>query len=169
MGANLTLSLPILFLAATLNASLVPQIRFLGGGPDLVLLLVLSWSVQAELDEGITWAFVGGILQDLLSAAPTGLSTLGMLPMVFGMYFLRRQLYRVGFVWILVFAFAGTFVKEVILSIGMAFAGFSANVIDLFSYVILPSAIYNAVAVVVVYGVVRWIRARFRRDPRVFR
>ncbi|HRF94610.1 MAG TPA: rod shape-determining protein MreD, partial [Aggregatilineales bacterium] len=61
------LSFPILIVAAILQATFMPQIRLLGGSPDLVFLVVLAWSINAELDSSVLWAFVGGISLDLLS------------------------------------------------------------------------------------------------------
>ena len=60
------LSIPLLGVAAALQASLMPQIRLLGGEPDLVFLLVIAWAINRELEDGVIWAFVGGILLDLL-------------------------------------------------------------------------------------------------------
>lgn len=167
MGATLSISFPLLFLAVVAQSSLVPQVRVLGGGPDLVLLLVLTWASDAELDESLVWAFVGGIMQDLLSAAPTGASTLGMIPTVAAIYLLKSQLYRVGPFLMLLVLFAGTFVKEAVLWLVMALAGYNGDPFALVPYVVLPSAVYNAVAGLPAYFIVRWIQRRFRRG-RVF-
>ncbi|MEO1441171.1 MAG: rod shape-determining protein MreD, partial [Chloroflexota bacterium] len=108
MGAYLFTSLPILILASAAQASVVPQIRILGGGPDLVFLAVLSWSVNSEFDESLTWALVGGILQDLLSAAPTGTSALGLIVVVFIVHLLNQGLYRVGLPLLTLLVVTGT-------------------------------------------------------------
>jgi len=167
MGATLSLALPILFLAAVLQSSFVPQVRVFGGAPDLVFLIVLSWAVDRDLDEGLVWAFVGGILQDLLSAAPTGASTLGMIPMLFVIYLLNRQVYSVGLLTIPVLFFAGTFVKEGVLAVVMAIAGYASNPVNLVSYVILPTALYNVAVGFLVFGLVRWMQRRLRPTTRV--
>lgn len=169
MGAYISVSLPILLLAAAMQSSIVPQIRVLGGGPDFVFLAVLSWSIHADLDEGITWAFVGGILQDLLSAAPTGASVLGMLLMVFVVYGLNRQLYRVGLLLLAVLAFGGTFVEETTLALVLALTGLGSDYLLQFSYVMIPTAFYNLALIWIVYAVLRPLQRRIKREPRVFR
>src|SRR5258708_19621642 len=49
-----------------------------GGGPDLILMVVLSWMMLAGLEEGLIWAIVGGILQDLVTGVPTGTTALAL-------------------------------------------------------------------------------------------
>ena len=112
MGSSL--SLPILALAAVLQASIIPQFSILGGRPDLVFLLVISWALNAPLEQGIIWAFVGGILQDLMSAAPTGTSVVGMVLIVFILDIFRQQVYRVGVLTILWVTLVGTVVQQIL-------------------------------------------------------
>ena len=40
--------LPLLALAAVLQATLLPQVRLFGGTVDLVLLLTLNWTLVGE-------------------------------------------------------------------------------------------------------------------------
>ncbi|MEL6216549.1 MAG: rod shape-determining protein MreD, partial [Pseudomonadota bacterium] len=114
MGAYITASLPIMFVAVVLQSSFIYQVRVLGGMPDLVLLLTLCWSFDRDLDEGLVWAFVGGILADLQSAAPTGTTTLALIPALIVIYGLNRQLYRINYLLALGVIFGGTVVKELV-------------------------------------------------------
>ncbi|MDN4552600.1 rod shape-determining protein MreD, partial [Salmonella enterica] len=66
------LSIPILLIAAILQSTVVPQFRLGGGGPDLIMMAVLSWILLSNAEEGAFWAVVGGIIQDLISGLPTG-------------------------------------------------------------------------------------------------
>lgn len=168
MGTQLSLSLPILIVAAALQSSLVPQIRVLGGGPDFVLLIVLSWAANSDFDEALTWAFVGGIAQDLLSVAPTGTSTIGLLPLLFATHLLNRQLYRVGFLLLALLIVSGTIFKETVFATVSALAGYPVDYIAMFSYVILPSIVYNLALLAPTYWFVRRVQKIFQRTPRVF-
>ena len=42
----------------------------MGARPNLMLLVVLIWAMVRGLDEGVVWAFVGGLIVDLLSGGP---------------------------------------------------------------------------------------------------
>jgi rod shape-determining protein MreD len=153
------LSVPILVLAAAVQSTFAPQIQILGGRPDLVFLLVFSWSVNAKLDESVTWAFVGGIAQDLLSALPTGTSTLGMIPVVFFIGSLNRQLYNVGLVLLIGLVIVGTLIKEFVQIGVLLLTGHSVGLVEI-GYVVFPTILYNLVFIWPIYWFVRRVQRR---------
>jgi rod shape-determining protein MreD len=169
MGAYLSLSIPVLILAAAVQSSFAPQIRVLGGSPDFVFLVVLSWSVGSEFPESLTWAFVGGIIQDLLSAAPLGASALGLINVVFIVHLLNRGMYNIGFLLLAVLVIAGSVLKEMLFALVMAIVGFPNDFQILLSYVVFPTAVYNLAVFAPVYVVIRQIHRRTRPQSRVFR
>jgi rod shape-determining protein MreD len=64
----------VLVLGALVQATILSPI--LGAGrPDLVLLLVLSWSILRGSAEGTIGGIAGGLALDLLSGVPFGLHT----------------------------------------------------------------------------------------------
>ncbi len=168
MGLHLSLSLPILILAAAIQSSFIPQIRILGGSPDLVLLTVLCWSIDSELDEALTWAFVGGIVQDLMSAAPLGTSALGLVLIVFMVWRLSQGVFRVGPLLLTALVVAGTVIHQTVFALVLAVVGLPGNFLNLFSYVIVPSAVYNLAVVAFVYLIVRQLQKRLRPKNRTF-
>ncbi len=157
-------SFPLIALAAVLQATLIPQIRILGGQPDLVFLLVLAWSINGRLEQGAAWAFAGGITQDLLSAAPTGASVLGMLLVVFGIEQIKGQVFRIGFVIIVGLVIAGTVIQKVAFMIVAALSGFTIYPIENFTYIILPTIAYNLVFIWPIYWMIRRIQGRARGE-----
>ena len=59
--------LPLLAFAAVLQATVLSLLRPFGGTVDVVLLLVLSWTLVGEWPGGPLWALIGGLCLDLLS------------------------------------------------------------------------------------------------------
>ncbi len=161
------LSLPILALAAMAQTTFMPQIRILGGAPDLVFLLVLAWSINAPLETGVAWAFAGGLLQDLLSASPTGASAVGMILMVFGISQINRQVYGIGLAVLVGLVLVGTLLQQVMLMIILALSGFTIYPIENFTYVVVPTMAYNLVFIFPIYWIVRRVQKRYIRDGRV--
>lgn len=160
------LSLPILAVAAALQASLMPQIRLLGGSPDLTFLLVLSWSINADLDESVVWAFAGGIMQDLLSAAPTGLSVVGLLLTVFAVSGLGQQFYRIGFMMLVGLVLAGTLVQQIVTMLLLTVSGFTVDWATSLAYVTAPTIFYNLALIWPTYWFVRRLQRQISRDDR---
>lgn len=155
-----TLSLPILLLAVVLQTTLVPQVRLWDGGPDLIFLCVLAWSVHAPLEEGVTWALVGGIMQDLMSVAPVGMSSFGLIIVVFTVNNLARRVHGVGVILLLGLTLAGTFFQQMLVWIWLAIWGFRMDLLDDFGFVIVPTIIYNAALILPVYVVLRFVQRR---------
>ena len=75
---SLYFGIPILLVGAVLQSVWLNKIRILGGRPDLVLLLVITWAIIRGLNEGTLWGFIGGIFCDLLSGGPFGLWTVSL-------------------------------------------------------------------------------------------
>lgn len=150
------LGVPLLLLAAMLQVSIVPQLpRVLGGEPNLVFLLVLSYAARATIEEGAAWAFLGGIVHDLVTSVPTGSTTFGLLLLVITIDRLRAQLFNVGFLTVIVLGVAGSLLLSIL---GVAFtilSGFNVRIFDLITYQVLPSAVYNFVLIGPVYLLMR--------------
>lgn len=146
---------PLLILAAVLQVTFVPQIRVLNGEPDLIFLLVLAYALRAPLEEGVTWAFVGGILADLLSAAPTGMTALGLVLLVFATDRLRRQVAGVGFLTIIAVTLVGTLLVKVVTFIVLLLIGYGLSPFEALISNVVPTMAYNLILIFPIYLFVR--------------
>lgn len=70
---------PLLTGVALIQTTFLARVDVLGGRPNLMLLVVLVWTVIRGIDEGLIWAFVGGLLLDLLSGGPLAGMALALL------------------------------------------------------------------------------------------
>ncbi len=158
---------PLIALAVVLQATIIPQIRILGGQPDLVFLLVLSWSINGRLEQNVVWSFVGGVAQDLLSAAPVGASALGLILLVFAIDQIKQQVYHVGFLLIVGLVIFGTILQKVVFLIVIAIVGFTVAPVDTFTYVILPTIAYNLIFIWPIYWLIRRIQRRRTQEQHI--
>ncbi len=154
------LSLPILAFCVVLQSSILPQIRIASGQPSLVLLFVLAWSLNAELDDALFWAVTGGIMQDLMSQAPLGTSSLSLVMIAFVANSIRRQVYSVNIVMLLGLVLAGTIVFQVTSLLILAMVGMPYGLIEMIRNVLIPTLFYNLLLIYPVYFIVRWIQRR---------
>ncbi len=164
------LSIPILGFAAILGSTFVPQIRVFGGQPDLVLLFVVSWAIVSPLEEAITWAFVGGVFADLLSAAPTGTSVIGMIFVAFLIDRIKSQLISVNLLILFGFTLIAVAVQWLSQSVIIAFSGYAIRPFEQFFYTLLPAAVYNVIFVIPTYLLIRRVKRGFtprRRSRRL--
>lgn len=77
------LGVPTLALLAALEASVLRRFPLLDGGPDLILLAVVSWALTGQRRQAMTLGLLGGILLNLLSGFPVGSSSIALILVAF--------------------------------------------------------------------------------------
>lgn len=70
---------PMLFVAALVQSSMLTRVEIRSVKPDLVLLLVIIGTLVYGGKRGVAFAFIGGIALDLFSGGPMGASSLALI------------------------------------------------------------------------------------------
>ena len=143
--------IPILILAAILNATVMAQFRIGNGAPDLVFLLVVSWALLVDLRDGLFWAVVGGLMQDVFSIAPLGTSALGLVLVVFGADVAFGQISRRNLLIPPVVALVGTVIYHLGSLFVLQMVDVSVPLQRGLLYVTLPTVVYNALLIIPVF------------------
>lgn len=143
--------IPLLLVAALLNATVMVELRVGNGAPDLVLLLVVSWALLADVQEALFWAVVGGVMQDLFSVAPLGASALGLVVVAFAADAAFGDVRRTNMLVPPVVAVAGTVVYHLGLIVVLRLAGYAVPLGEALAYVTLPAMIYNGLLILPVF------------------
>lgn len=146
---SLPLGLPLLLIGAVLQSTVFSQLRVFGGQPDLVVVIVLAWSTLDSEGEGMAWAFVGGLLLDVLSGAPLGVSSLVLLPVAYVVGLAEAQVYRANVGLLLLLGGAGALAYHVLYVIALRFVGGAAIPWpEGIWYVTLPSVILDVCLII---------------------
>ncbi|TMF82018.1 MAG: rod shape-determining protein MreD [Chloroflexi bacterium] len=160
-GGTMRLLLGILvpLAAALLQGTVAPLIAVGGARPSLPILVAASWSVAAGAREGVWWAFLGGLVSDLISGGPLGAFALASLPpvaavglheagpsrptpVVAGAVLVGLAALAAGFIYIAILAVTGAAVSSVPLAAGTTAA----------------SAVYTGLLALAIYPVARLLR-----------
>ncbi len=145
------LSLPILLIAAILQSTIVPEIRIGNGGPDLILMLVLSWTLLADIEEGVYWAVVGGVIQDLINGIPTGTSALALVVVMFVVSMGLGPVGRHNLIIPPLVAVAATAAYQLLMAALLAAFGRSVPLGYMLTYVTLPTALFNVILMLPIF------------------
>ena len=146
---SLQLGLPLMLLAALLQATVFSRLDLLGGQPDLVLLLALTWAVLDTGREGMAWAFVGGLLLDLFSGAPLGMSSLLLVPVVFFVGLTEAQVYRTNALLPLLLTAVGGLVYHIGYVLLLRVLGISTlDVVQSVVTIALPSVLFDVILII---------------------
>ena len=169
------LSIAVLGLSAALSASVIPQaISFMvallsniiplldntRGQFSLVMLFVLCWSIRAELTESLIWALVGGLALDLLSILPLGATSVALILIAFVANGVAKQLFGVRILFLVAMTPVATVFITAFTLAALAMLGNTYDIIAVARRVMVPSMIYNLIAVIPVYALVRLIQRR---------
>ena len=169
------LSIGVLGLAAALSASFMPQfiafvvallsnitpvLNNVRGQPSLVLLLVICWSLRSSLADGFFWALVGGIMLDLLSILPLGASSAALVLVVFVVNGVAQQLFRLRIIFLLIVTALATVFIIMYNLFALVLLGNSYDFPSVVRLILIPTMIYNLIAVLPVYAFVRLLQRR---------
>jgi rod shape-determining protein MreD len=153
-------SFALLCVLALLQSTLLPQLQVLGVQPDLVLLVVVSWSLLRGSEEGMVWALIGGLALDVLSSAQLGVNTLPLLLIGFLTGLWQRGLVRLEVLVPLGAIPIATLVYQGAMVALLKLLGWPGTWQAAFRYAILPTTLVNTLLMPLVYILMRWIHRR---------
>jgi len=151
------LGIPILFLAAILNTTLMAELRVGQGAPDLVFMLVIAWGLLSDLRDGLLWAVVGGVIVDSLSVAPLGTTALGLVIVVFAANTAFGQVSRRNVIIPPLVALVGTPIVHAGIILVLRSQGYAVPLMTGLVYVMLPTLVFNVLLILPVFRIVGWV------------
>jgi rod shape-determining protein MreD len=151
-----------------LQTTLSPYLKISGVHPDFVLLLVIGWIILRGLGEGITWALVGGLALDLISAAPFGIFTLSMLLVALLANLSQGRIFGSSVVLPLSLTFPLSITFNALALLLLNLLGRPVIWIDAFSSVILPAAIFNTGVMMIVFPLLYLLNRWLHPQPLLF-
>jgi len=163
---TLYFGIPILLIAAVLQSVWLEGIQVLGGRPDLVLLLTVTWAVIRGTNDGAIWGFVGGIFCDLLSGGAFGLwtfvlTTVGFIAGQPWVHTLGPTLIRLALMSVL-----STFFGHSLLLGTMSVLGYRVDVSQALQSVAAPAALLNFLLSPFAFTFLVWFHQRSREHVR---
>lgn len=162
------LVVPLLLLAALLQATLVPHLSVWGVFADLPLVLVVTWSLLQGSREGAVWGFVAGLAVDLLSGAPFGAATLSLIAVGLLAGSGHMAVFRDHLLLSSLLAILATVVYSLIFMLVLQLSGEPVVWFGSLARIVLPSALLNACLLPIVYGLARPLHHRFLQEKMEF-
>jgi rod shape-determining protein MreD len=155
--ANLTLILGTVALIVFIQSTLLARVRLLGVSPNALLTVVVAWSLLAGIEAGLLWAFIGGLVFDLVVGMPLGTSSLGLMTICFLTGLGETNLFQGHIFLPVVIAALATPIHGWMILLTQQLRHVQIDWPGVTLRVILPELLLNAVLVVLVYPVLRWL------------
>ncbi len=145
---------------ATLQTSVLPTYSLGGVVPDLMLLVVVSWSVLRGSRAALPLALGGGLLLDLLSGGPFGAATISLTvsSLVTGLE--QLNLFRDSLWLPLLAAVLATVLYNMVYLMILAAFGRTLQWLPTLQQVILPEMALNIAVMYPVFWSMRWLHRR---------
>ena len=161
---TLYLTIPLLTSVALIQAALLSRVDLWGARPDLMLLVVLAWTVARGEHEGLVWAFIGGLIIDLLSGGPLGATTLATVTVAFMSGRPWTQGIGSPVIRLILLVFLAVIIYHLILLIVLAWTGYAVDFGGALLRVAGPSALLNAALAPFVQRPLVWLERRTREE-----
>ena len=145
---SLQIGVPLFLFSVMLQTAVFSHLRVFGGQPDLVVVVVIAWSILDRDREGIVWAFVGGLLLDVFSGAPLGVSALALMPIAFFVSLSEAQVYSTNALLPIVLGLGGALSYHILyLLLIRVFSGEVIPWAQALVYVTLPSVLVDTILI----------------------
>ena len=150
----------------------MPYVQVANVQAALTLVLVGAWSLRRGVEEGAVWAFIGGLVFDLLSGGPFTAAMFGLLAvsLVLGVdpsTGMGRRQSRAGGgnpATLILGVGLATLIYHLVLLAALRLAGRPLDWIDAATRVIAPRIVFNLMLIFFVYRALGWLDRRTRRE-----
>jgi rod shape-determining protein MreD len=159
---------PILFIAAILQAVVLPQVLPLQARPQVLVLLVVAVCLAESLYDAVIWGFMGGLMLDLMSgpALPIGSNALLLVLVALLASLGQANPFQSRVFVPLITGFATTVFYHILLMALSTALGNNLALIDNIWRMVIPSAVMNAILIPVAYSTILWLSEKVgRRVP----
>jgi len=149
MSSSLYLAIPVMAVLAILQTAVWPYFTIFGLAPQLPLLVALSWGLLRGINEGIIWGFIGGLLLDLFSISPLGLTALSYMVAIAAVLWIQQAIPIGRFVLPLLLATLATIIYLIVNLIFLRLLGILSDFDT--AVALFPLVLLNAIAMLPVY------------------
>lgn len=156
-------SLPIVFLLALAEASVLPMFRVSGLQPNLLLVVLVAWLMLRGPNEAFVLIPVAGILLGLVDGAPLGTALVGLAPAALLHEARGAQLREGGLTLTIVFVILMTFAFHLAYMLVFTVGGQGGSWPEALSRIVLPTAFLNVLVLLPVYFLVLQASQDMRR------
>jgi len=148
-------AIPVFALALMLQTAVISRITLLTGAADLVLLILVAWALQEQVQSAWHWAVLAGLMTVFFSGLPPVVPLLGYLLAVALARLVIRQVWQTPILALLSVTFFSTLVFHLLTYLALFFNGTPLPFGDVLALVTLPSVFLNFLLAVPIHSLIR--------------
>ncbi|MEJ2747436.1 MAG: rod shape-determining protein MreD [Anaerolineae bacterium] len=163
MSSTIYLAIPVMLLLAVLQTAVLPHFPVLGLIPQLPFLVALAWGLLRGMNEGLVWAFIGGLFLDLFSVAPMGVTSLSYMLAILAVVWIENAMPADRFFVPVIMAIAATVIYLLVYLILLRLLGYLTTLQG--AAALLPTAILHGLLILPIYWLLYYLDRIFRPRP----
>ena len=125
------------------------------GTADLILLVLVAWSLQERVRNAWQWAIIAGLIVAYVSAMDAIIPVANYLIVTFMALLLRQRIWQVPILAMLAVTFVGSLVVNIITVVYLSITGTPLPLLDTLNLIILPSIFLNILLAIPVYALIK--------------
>jgi rod shape-determining protein MreD len=145
---------------AVIQSSLLSQFSLVGARFNLILLVVISWSLLRGAREGIVWGFIGGLALDFLSGATLGNCAFTLTLVAYFASLGQFTIYRTSPVFPSVIALTTSIIHDCVFLAVFYMTGHAVAWYDTLLQIAMPTALLSALLMPLVHRALAWLHRR---------
>ena len=149
------IGIPVLALAFMLQTAVVSRITLLSGAADLVLLILIVWALQEQVQSSWQWAVLAGLMAAFISGLPPFTLLVAYLLAVGLARYVIRQIWQTPVLALFSVTFFSTLILHLVTYLALLFRGTSITFGDVLALITLPSVFLNLLLVLPVHSLIR--------------
>lgn len=148
-------AIPVLVLALMLQTAIISRITLLSGAADLVLIIVVAWALQEQVESSWHWGVVAGLLVGFVSAIPPVVPIIGYLIAVGFARLVIRQIWQTPILALFSVTFFSTLIYHLVTYVVLIIIGVPLPFEDALALIVLPSVFLNLLLAIPIHSLIR--------------
>jgi rod shape-determining protein MreD len=135
----------IIVITLVIQLTLMNSVTILGLKPDLIMVVVVVFSLMKGEKEGTISGFASGLLQDIFSTSLLGINALAKTVIGFICGILKEKIFHEHILFMIpVITFIASFIQSIIISLLLRAFGIEYNLAWSLKQIALPEALYSS-------------------------
>ena len=155
------IAIPLLGLAVILQTTLIGHFTLLSGEADLLIVILVAWTLQEGVNTAFHWGFLASVMVSLVSRLPWFIYVGGYGGTVLLALLLQRRVWQVPMLAMFSVTFLGTVLMSLLSYVYINLSGGAISLADTLGLVTLPGVLLNMVLAIPLFGmmrdVARWV------------
>jgi len=161
---SILLAIPVLSIATILQSAVISRMPLLHGTADIILLTIIAWAVQEDVETGWQWGLIGGFLADFTSGLPFGVYTISYLLTTGLAIALRKRIWKLIVLGQLFATVVGTLLTHAASLLAVFIQGTNLPLREVLETITLPSIFLNLLFTIPVYILIQEIALRLHPE-----